>query len=113
MDMAGAASNYRDVKDFSHNDLIIMMLATFALIFIIVLAITRALVGSIIVLVTVISRLPRPRAGGLYLGNLLHTQLHWLNCRSRLSSSYGVGCDYNLFLLSRYRERPMPASRRA
>ena len=36
--LAGAASNYRDVRDYSANDIIIMMLATFALVFIIVLA---------------------------------------------------------------------------
>ena len=38
--LAGAASNYRDVQDYSRNDIIIMMLATFALVFTIVLLIT-------------------------------------------------------------------------
>ncbi len=32
--LAGAASNYRDVQDYSRNDIIIMMLATFALVFV-------------------------------------------------------------------------------
>ena len=54
LSLAGASSNYRDIQDFSYNDLIIMMLATFGLVFLIVLVITRALIGSIIVLITVV-----------------------------------------------------------
>ena len=33
LSLAGASSNYRDIQDFSYNDLIIMMLATFGLVF--------------------------------------------------------------------------------
>ena len=105
MDIAGAAPTYRDVEDFSHNDLILMMLATFALVFVIVLVLTRALVGSIIVLVIVVLSF----AGALGLAaliweNLLGVQLHWLNVPIAFIVLVGVGCDYNLLLLSRYRE---------
>ena len=103
--LAGAASNYRDVEDFSYNDLIIMMLATFGLVFIIVLVITRALVGSIVVLITVILSF----AGSLGLATLvwetlLGIQLHWLTIPISFIVLVGVGCDYNLLLLSRYKE---------
>jgi putative drug exporter of the RND superfamily len=105
LDMAGAAPTYRDVEDFSHNDLILMMLATFGLVFVIVLVITRALVGSIIVLVIVVLSF----AGALGLAALiwetfLGIQLHWLNVPIAFIVLVGVGCDYNLLLLSRYRE---------
>jgi putative drug exporter of the RND superfamily len=105
LDVAGAASTYRDVEDFSQNDLILMMLATFGLVFVIVLVITRALVGSIIVLVIVILSF----AGALGLAALiwetfLGIQLHWLNIPIAFIVLVGVGCDYNLLLLSRYRE---------
>ena len=105
LDMAGAAATYRDVEDFSHNDLILMMLATFGLVFVIVLVITRALVGSIIVLVIVVLSF----AGALGLAALiwetfLGIQLHWLNVPIAFIVLVGVGCDYNLLLLSRYRE---------
>jgi putative drug exporter of the RND superfamily len=105
LDMAGAAPTYRDVEDFSHNDLILMMLATFGLVFVIVLVITRALVGSIIVLVIVVLSF----AGALGLAALiwetfLGIQLHWLNIPIAFIVLVGVGCDYNLLLLSRYRE---------
>ncbi|MDT5070227.1 MAG: hypothetical protein QOK02_6382 [Mycobacterium sp.] len=103
--LAGAASNYRDVRDYSANDIIIMMLATFALVFIIVLAITRALIGAIIVLVTVM--LSFAAAFGLSIfvwETLLHTQLHWLTLPIAFIVLVAVGCDYNLLLLSRYRD---------
>ena len=103
--LAGAASNYRDVRDYSANDIIIMMLATFALVFIIVLAITRALVGAVIVLITVM--LSFAGAFGLSVfvwETLLHTQLHWLTLPIAFIVLVAVGCDYNLLLLSRYRQ---------
>jgi putative drug exporter of the RND superfamily len=105
LDMAGAAPTYRDVEDFSHNDLILMMLATFALVFVIVLVITRAFVGSVIVLAIVVLSF----AGALGLAaliweTLLGVQLHWLNVPIAFIVLVGVGCDYNLLLLSRYRE---------
>lgn len=102
---AGAASNYRDVEDFSKNDIAIMMIATFALVFLIVLAITRALVGSIVVLLTVM--LSFAGAFGLSVlvwETLLGMELHWLNLPIAFIVLVGVGCDYNLLLLSRYRE---------
>jgi len=103
--MAGASSNYRDIQDFSFNDLIIMMLATFGLVFLIVLAITRAFIGSILVLITVILSF----AGALGLSTLLWEtilgiKLHWLIIPISFIVLVGVGCDYNLLLLSRYRE---------
>lgn len=103
--VAGASSNYRDIQDFSYNDLIIMMLATFGLVFLIVLVITRALVGSILVLITVILSF----AGSLGLSTLiwetlLGIKLHWLTIPISFIVLVGVGCDYNLLLLSRYRE---------
>ena len=105
LDMAGAAATYRDVEDFSQNDLILMMLATFGLVFVIILVLTRALVGSIVVLIIVILSF----AGALGLATLiwetfLGIQLHWLNIPIAFIVLVGVGCDYNLLLLSRYRE---------
>lgn len=103
--LAGAASNYRDVKAYSANDIIIMMLATFALVFIIVLAITRALVGAVIVLFTVMLSFAGAFGLSVFIWEtLLHTQLHWLTLPIAFIVLVAVGCDYNLLLLSRYRE---------
>ncbi|MCX8564589.1 RND family transporter [Mycolicibacterium mucogenicum] len=103
--LAGAASNYRDVQDYSFNDIIIMMLATFALVFCIVLAITRALVGSILVLITVMLSFAGAYGLSVFIWEtLLHTQLHWLTLPIAFIVLVAVGCDYNLLMLSRYRE---------
>jgi len=103
--VAGAASNYRDVQDYSANDIIIMMLATFALVFLIVLLITRALVGAIVVLFTVILSFAGAYGLSVFIWEtLLHTQLHWLTLPIAFIVLVAVGCDYNLLLLSRYRQ---------
>ena len=103
--MAGAASTYRDVEDFSHNDLIIMMLATFGLVFMIVLVLTRALIGSIIVLTTVVLSFSCSLGLAAFIWEtLLGLKLHWLNIPIAFIVLVGVGCDYNLLMLSRYRE---------
>jgi putative drug exporter of the RND superfamily len=103
--IAGASSNYRDVQDYSNNDIIIMMLAPFALVFLIVLLITRALVGAIIVLITVILSFAGAYGLSVFIWEiLLHTQLHWLTLPIAFIVLVAVGCDYNLLLLSRYRQ---------
>lgn len=102
--LAGASSNYRDVQDYSNNDIIIMMLAPFALVFLIVLLITRALVGAIVVLITVILSFAGAYGLSVFIWEiLLHTQLHWLTLPIAFIVLVAVGCDYNLLLLSRYR----------
>jgi putative drug exporter of the RND superfamily len=103
--MAGAAANYRDVQDYSRNDIIIMILATFALVFLIVLLITRALVGAIVVLITVILSFAAAYGLSTFIWeDLLRIQLHWLTLPIAFIVLVAVGCDYNLLLLSRYKE---------
>jgi RND superfamily putative drug exporter len=105
LSVAGAASNYRDVRDFARNDVTIMMLATFALVFLIILVTTRALAAACVVLATVV--LSFAAAFGLSVfvwQNLIGLQLHWLTLPIAFIVLVAVGCDYNLLLLSRYKE---------
>src|SRR3984885_3900820 len=103
--VAGASSNYRDVQDYSNNDIIIMMLAPFALVFLIVLLITRALVGAVVILITVILSFAGAYGLSVFIWEiLLRTQLHWLTLPIAFIVLVAVGCDYNLLLLSRYRQ---------
>ncbi len=107
--MAGASSNYHDVQAFSTNDILTMMLATFGLVFLIVMAISRTLAGSVIVLITVVlSFLGSLGLATFIWETLLGVQLHWLTMPIAFIVLVGVGCDYNLLLLSRYREE-LPA----
>ncbi|MBE5460656.1 hypothetical protein E3G69_000448 [Mycobacteroides abscessus] len=103
--VAGASANYRDVQAFSMNDILTMMLATFGLVFLIVMVITRTLAGSVIVLITVVlSFLGSLGLAAFIWETLIGIELHWLTLPIAFIVLVGVGCDYNLLLLSRYRE---------
>ncbi|MGV9801598.1 MMPL/RND family transporter [Mycobacterium sp. NPDC003449] len=103
--MAGSSSNFRDVQMFSMNDILTMMLATFGLVFLIVMVITRTLAGSVIVLITVVlSFLGSLGLAAFIWETLFGVTLHWLTLPIAFIVLVGVGCDYNLLLLSRYRE---------
>jgi RND superfamily putative drug exporter len=82
-----------------------MMLATFGLVFAIVLLITRALVGAIVVIITVMLSFAGAYGLSTFLWEtLLGTTLHWLTLPIAFIVLVAVGCDYNLLLLSRYRD---------
>ncbi|MFT9532392.1 RND family transporter [Mycobacteroides abscessus subsp. abscessus] len=103
--MAGSSANFRDVQAFSMNDILTMMLATFGLVFLIVMAITRTLAGSVIVLITVVLSFLGSLGLAVFIWEtLLGIELHWLTLPIAFIVLVGVGCDYNLLLLSRYRE---------
>ncbi|SHW69923.1 Probable membrane protein, MmpL family [Mycobacteroides abscessus subsp. bolletii] len=103
--MAGSSANFRDVQAFSTNDILTMMLATFGLVFLIVMAITRTLAGSVIVLITVVLSFLGSLGLAVFIWEtLLGIELHWLTLPIAFIVLVGVGCDYNLLLLSRYRE---------
>ncbi|WP_255795919.1 MMPL family transporter, partial [Mycobacteroides abscessus] len=103
--VAGASANYRDVQAFSMNDILTIMLATFGLVFLIVMVITRTLAGSVIVLITVVlSFLGSLGLAAFIWETLIGIELHWLTLPIAFIVLVGVGCDYNLLLLSRYRE---------
>ena len=103
--MSGAASNYRDIKDYSRNDIIIMMLATFSLVFAIIVVLTRALIGAIVVLFTVIlSFAAAYRLSTFIWERLLGQELYWLTLPIAFIVLVAVASDYNLLLLSRYKE---------
>lgn len=107
--MAGAASNYRDIKDYSLNDTIIMMLATFGLVFAIIVVLTRALIGGVVVLFTVMLSFAAAYGLSTFIWErLLHQELYWLTLPIAFIVLVAVGCDYNLLLLSRYKEE-LPA----
>lgn len=103
--MSGAASNYRDIKDYSRNDVMIMMLATFSLVFAILVVLTRAWIGAIVVLLTVILSFGAAYGLSSFIWvQLLHQDMYWLTLPIAFIVLVAVGCDYNLLLLSRYKE---------
>ncbi|SLE95709.1 membrane protein mmpL1 [Mycobacteroides abscessus subsp. massiliense] len=69
------------------------------------MVITRTLAGSVIVLITVVlSFLGSLGLAAFIWETLIGIELHWLTLPIAFIVLVGVGCDYNLLLLSRYRE---------
>jgi len=103
--VAGTSASYRDVRDFARNDVMIMMLATFTLVFLIILFMTRALAAACVVLVTVMLSFAAAFGLSVFIWqNLIGLQLHWLTLPIAFIVLVAVGCDYNLLLLSTYKE---------
>lgn len=102
---AGSSSTYRDIADYSFNDVMLMMVATFSLVFLIVMFLTGTLAGAVMVTIAVvISYASALGLSTLVWEGIFGIQLHWLTLPIAFIVLVGVGCDYNLLLLSRYRE---------
>jgi putative drug exporter of the RND superfamily len=103
--MAGTAATYKDMRDGAKYDLMIAALAALALIFIIMLIITRALIPALVIVLTV--ALSLAAAFGLSVlvwQDLLGIQLHWLVLPMAVIILLAVGSDYNLLLVSRFKQ---------
>jgi RND superfamily putative drug exporter len=103
--LAGTAATYKDMRDASIYDLMIVAVASLCLIFMIMLAITRSLVASAVIVGTV--TLSLGSAFGLSVliwQHILHAPLHWLVLAMAIIVMLAVGSDYNLLLVARFQE---------
>jgi RND superfamily putative drug exporter len=103
--LGGTASTFHDMAEGSKWDLLIAGIASICLIFAIMLVITRALVASLAIVGTVVLSL------GASLGlsvlvwqHILGIELHWLVLAMSVIVLLAVGSDYNLLLVSRFKE---------
>ena len=103
--LAGTASMYKDIHEGAIYDLMIVVVASLCLIFLIMLAITRAVVAALVIVGTVTVSLGS--AFGLSVliwQHILHMPLHWLVLAMAVIVMLAVGSDYNLLLVARFRE---------
>ncbi|MCV7401688.1 RND family transporter [Mycobacterium fragae] len=103
--LGGAAATYWDIQDATKTDLIIAATAAFALIFLVMLLITRSLVASLVIIGTV--AFSYSGAFGLSVliwQHLLGIPLSWLGLPLSFIVLVAVGSDYNLLLVARYLE---------
>ncbi|WP_374026286.1 RND family transporter [Mycobacterium sp. HNNTM2301] len=103
--LGGAAATYWDIQEASRNDLFIAATAAFAMIFLVMLLITRSVVAALVILGTV--AFSYSGAFGLSVliwQHLLGVPLSWLNLPLTFLILVAVGSDYNLLLIARYRE---------
>lgn len=103
--LGGAAATYWDIQDATKTDLLIAAIAAFALIFLVMLLITRSVVAALVIIGTV--ALSYSGAFGLSVlvwQHFLGIPLSWLNLPITFIILVAVGSDYNLLLIARYLE---------
>jgi RND superfamily putative drug exporter len=103
--LAGTASTYKDMHDGSNWDLLIAGTASLCLIFIIMLLLTRAVIASAVIVGTVLLSLGTSFGLSVLIWqHILGMQLHWMILAMSVIILLAVGSDYNLLLVSRFKE---------
>jgi RND superfamily putative drug exporter len=103
--IAGIGSTYKDWQDGSRYDLLIAGIASLSLIFIIMLIITRSFIAALVIVGTV--ALSMGASFGLSVlvwQYVLGIKLHWMVLAMSVIILLAVGSDYNLLLVSRFKE---------
>lgn len=103
--LGGTAATYKDMHDGSDIDLMIAGIAAATLIFIIMLVITRSVVAAVVIVGTVLLSLGASFGLSVLLWQyILGMKLHWMVLAMAIILLLAVGSDYNLLLISRFKE---------
>ena len=103
--LAGTAAIFKDISDGAKWDLVIAGVASLCLIFIIMLILTRAFVAAAVIVGTVALSLGASFGlSVLFWQHVLDIPLHWLVLAMSVIVLLAVGSDYNLLLVSRFKE---------
>jgi putative drug exporter of the RND superfamily len=103
--LGGTAATFKDMRDGSNYDLLIAGIASLCLIFIIMLIITRSVVGAAVIVGTVLLSLGASFGlSVLVWQHLIGIELHWMVLAMSVIILLAVGADYNLLLVSRFKE---------
>ena len=103
--LGGTAATYKDMHDGSNMDLMIAGIAAATLIFIIMLVITRSVVAAFVIVGTVLLSLGASFGLSVLVWQyILGIKLHWMVLAMAIILLLAVGSDYNLLLISRFKE---------
>src|SRR6476661_3225228 len=103
--IGGTASTYKDIADMAHYDLIIAGIAAISLILLIMMFITRSLVAALVIVGTVALSLGASFGlSVLVWQHLMGFDLYWVILPLAVILLLAVGSDYNLLLVSRFKE---------
>jgi len=103
--LAGTAAVFKDISEGAQWDLLIAGISSLCLIFIIMLILTRAFVAAAVIVGTVALSLGASFGLSVLLWqHILGIQLHWLVLAMSVIILLAVGSDYNLLLVSRFKE---------
>jgi putative drug exporter of the RND superfamily len=103
--LAGTAATFKDWNDGSKYDLWIAGIGSLCLIFIIMLIITRSLIAALVIVGTVAVSLGSSFGLSVLVWQyILGIKLHWMVLAMSVIVLLAVGSDYNLLLVSRFKE---------
>ncbi|MFN8070638.1 MAG: RND family transporter [Mycobacterium sp.] len=103
--LTGTAATYRDIQAGAKYDTMIAAFAALTLIFIVMLIITRALVASMVIVGTVVISLGAAFGISVFVfERIVGIELNWIVLAFAVIILMAVGSDYNLLLVSRFKE---------
>ena len=103
--IAGTASGYKDARDMAKYDLMIVVIAAVSLILLIMMFITRSLVAAAVIVGTVVLSLGASFGLSVLIWqHLLGIELYWIVLALAIIILLAVGSDYNLLVVSRFKE---------
>lgn len=103
--IAGTASVLKDLQEAWNYDLLIAGIASLCIVLIIMLMITRSLIAALVIVGTVVASLGASFGlSVLVWQHIIGINLHWMVMLMSVIILLAVGADYNLLLVSRFKE---------
>jgi RND superfamily putative drug exporter len=103
--LGGTAATYKDIADGAKYDLMIVALAALSLILLIMMIITRSLVAALVIVGTVALSLGASFGLSVLVWQYMFgIKLYWVVLALAIILLLAVGSDYNLLLISRFKE---------
>ena len=103
--LGGTAATFKDMSDGSRYDMMIAILAALTLVLMVMLLLTRSLVASLVIVGTVILSLGASFGVSVLIWqHIIGIELHWMVLVMSIIALIAVGSDYNLLLVSRFKE---------
>src|ERR1700744_2830051 len=103
--LGGTAATFRDMADGEKYDLMIAVVSALTLIFMIMLLLTRSVVAAMVIVGTASSSIAASFGLSVLIWqDLFGMHLHWIVAALSVIILLAVGSDYNLLLVSRFRE---------
>ncbi len=103
--LGGVAATYKDMADGARYDLMIAVVSALTLIFMIMLILTRSAVAALVIVGTAASSIAASFGISVLIWqNLFGIHVHWLVMLMSVIILLAVGSDYNLLLVSRFKD---------
>ena len=103
--ISGTASAFKDARDMAKYDLMMVIIAAVSLILLIMMFVTRSVVAAMVIVGTVVLSLGASFGLSVLIWqHLLGIELYWIVLALAIIILLAVGSDYNLLVISRFKE---------